>query len=159
MVALRLPNLETNDGIISPFAKVKSQLVSSKLTTECLSSDASAFEYSMENKKVVTIANNSFITVFKINWNSCSQLSRLIIGDNCFTNVEVFAIDELNELESIIIGEKSFTTAKNGYDGIETRSFHITNCTKLETLKIGPHSFSDYKGFELASKNKLNESR
>ena len=39
---------------------------------------------------------------------------------------------------------------KNTYGDDESKSFHILNCESLESIQIGPKSFSDYGGeFEL----------
>ena len=69
-----------------------------------------------------------------------------------------FVIDELNELKSLVIGKNSFTKKKNsrGYICDSSRSFHVLNCIELESIEIGPYSFSDYGGgFELKNLPKL----
>ena len=89
------------------------------------------------------------------------NLEELIIGNNCFSNVNVFNIDGLNHLKSVKIGSNSFTKKKNdqGYSrklNIKFRSFSIVNCDKLESIEIGSYSFSDYGGgFELKNLPKL----
>ena len=77
-------------------------------------------------------------------------LEELIIGEECFENVELFNINGLNELKSLKIGINSFTKEKNSYGNNPSRSFHVLNCVKLESIEIGLYSFSDYGGgFEL----------
>ena len=67
-----------------------------------------------------------------------------------------FVIDGLNELKSLKIGMNSFTKRKNGWGDDSTRSFSILNCIELESIEIGPYSFSDYSGgFELVNLPKL----
>ena len=84
------------------------------------------------------------------------NLEELIIGNDCFSNVELFKIDGLNELKSIKIGINSFTENKNWYGYNPNRSFSILNCIELESIEIGHHSFSDYGGgFELKNLPKL----
>ena len=80
----------------------------------------------------------------------------MIIGDECFENVDLFSIDGLNELKYIKIGINSFKKANN-YDGYDSsRSFSILNCVELESIEIGSYSFSDYGGgFELRNLPKL----
>ena len=80
----------------------------------------------------------------------------MIIGDECFENVDLFSIDGLNELKYIKIGINSFKIANN-YDGYDSsRSFSILNCVELESIEIGENSFSDYGGkFELINLPKL----
>ena len=84
-------------------------------------------------------------------------LEELIIGDDCFSNVDTFKIDGLNELKSLKIGINSFTENKNGkVANNPNRSFSILNCIELESIEIGHHSFSDYGGgFELRNLPKL----
>ena len=78
------------------------------------------------------------------------------IGNDCFSNVDIFKIDGLNELKSLKIGMNSFTKNKNSFGNDSSRSFHILNCAKLESIEIGRFSFSDYGGgFELNNLPKL----
>ena len=81
---------------------------------------------------------------------------KLIIGNDCFENVELFNIDGLDELRSLKIGKNSFTKEKNGCADDPNRSFSILNCIELESIEIGRFSFSDYGGgFELRNLPKL----
>ena len=65
-----------------------------------------------------------------------------------------FKIDGLNKLKTLKIGINSFTS-KIG-DNNSSRSFSILNCNELESIEIGPYSFSDYGGgFELINLPKL----
>ena len=83
-------------------------------------------------------------------------LKSIEIGNDCFSNVDIFKIDGLNELKSLKIGDNSFTKNKNSYGSDSSRSFHILNCAKLESIEIGRFSFSDYGGgFELNNLPKL----
>ena len=93
-------------------------------------------------------------TVF--NFSQFRFLEELIIGSNCFYSVDEFVIDGLNELISLVIGMNSFTTKKYCLGHDSSRSFSISNCAKLESIEIGPFSFSDYGGgFELKNLPKL----
>ena len=70
-------------------------------------------------------------------------LQYIVIGDDSFGSVEIFRIGDLNQLRSIKIGNKS-------------KSFHITNCSLLESIEIGEYSFSDFAGnFELKNLDSL----
>ena len=91
-----------------------------------------------------------------------SNLEELIIGDDCFENVDLFKIDGLNHLKSIKIGRKSFTHLKSIEEWDDdmannlSRSFVILNCIELKSIEIGSMSFSDYGGgFELINLPKL----
>ena len=85
------------------------------------------------------------------------NLEELIIGNNCFENVNEFKIDGLNHLKSLKIGMNSFTKEKNGEVAYNpNRSFSILNCIELESIEIGECSFFEYGGgFELDSLPKL----
>ena len=68
--------------------------------------------------------------------------------------VNEFKIDGLNHLKSLKIGINSFTS-KIG-DNNPSRSFSVLSCIELESIEIGPYSFSDYGGgFELRNLPKL----
>ena len=73
-------------------------------------------------------------------------LKSIVIGDNCFGNMRVFALDGLCELESVVIGQKSFRIGSSEQgDG----SYRIENSPKLKSIQIGYRSFEDYHSFEL----------
>ena len=79
-----------------------------------------------------------------------SIVESIEIGDDCFGSVQTFKIDGLNRLKTIKIGKNSFTQEKNDWGDDESKSFHILNCESLESIQIGPKSFSDFGGeFEL----------
>ena len=93
-------------------------------------------------------------TIF--NFSRFNMLEELIIGDDSFMYVNEFIIDGLNKLKSLEIGMNSFTRNRNNYGNDESRSFHLLNCDKLESIEIGRYSFSDYGGdFELNNLPKL----
>ena len=78
------------------------------------------------------------------------SLQSLSIGNNCFEPLAIFSIDGLTSLTSLSIGSNSFTQHPNGFGNDSSKSFHILNCNKLESISIGKYSFSDYSGeFEL----------
>ena len=97
------------------------------------------------------------------NFSRFTLLEELIIGNDCFENVNEFKIDGLNHLKSLKIGAKSFTKNKSIFawelddeGNNPNRSFHILNCIELESIEIGRYSFSDYGGgFELNNLPKL----
>ena len=69
-----------------------------------------------------------------------------------FNGVSTFKIDGLTSLTSLSIGSNSFTQHSDGFGNDSTKSFHILNCVKLESISIGEYSFSDYGGeFELSN--------
>ena len=91
------------------------------------------------------------MTLF-LKFDNCSELRELIIGDDCFMNVNQFDLNGLNSLQSIKIGNNSFTTDKNSGGENNCRDFCIKNCNRLESIQIGQYSFSDYaRHFQLLS--------
>ena len=70
------------------------------------------------------------------------RLKSLRIGNNGFDYVEEVKLIGLNELESVEIGSSSFSKT-------ETGQFHLMNCPKMKSLKIGKYSFSDYTVIEI----------
>ena len=79
-----------------------------------------------------------------------SIVESIEIGDDCFGSVQTFKIDGLNRLKTIKIGNNSFTQEEDDDGNDVSKSFHILNCESLESIQIGPKSFSDFGGeFEL----------
>ena len=72
-------------------------------------------------------------------------IERLVIGDDCFENVNRFVIDGLNELKNIIIGRNSFYLDKKHRIG---RKCLIMSCDKLREIHFGEKSFKFYESFE-----------
>ena len=116
------------------------------------------------NTTSITISNNNCNDKEYIifNFSRFEKLEELIIGNDCFMNVNDYVIDGLNHLKSLKIGNNSFTHLKsddkwdNGKANNRNRSFHVLNCDELESIEIGRYSFSDYGGeFELLNLPKL----
>ena len=104
----------------------------------------------------LVIASNSCNSIEVLNLNEYKCLKSIIIGDNCFENVNEFMIDGLSHLLSLKIGMNSFTKEKYSYQCNLSRSFRVSNCDKLKSFSIGKFSFSDYGGgFELKNLPKL----
>ena len=85
-------------------------------------------------------------------------LKELTIGSKCFKYVNEVKLIGLNELTSVEIGEKCFTKYYNNNWGIvpdPNRHFHLKNCPKLKSLKIGCFSFSDYSVCEIENVDAL----
>ena len=68
-------------------------------------------------------------------------LKELIIGDNCFSNVGEFVLNNSTLLEKIVIGSNSF--------GLGTGEFHLLNLPLLRELTVGSNSFTSYSSFVL----------
>ena len=126
-----------------------------------VSEDDSCMEFLFYQSESVTdlvISNNlcNEYTASMIDFTHYTNLESVEIGDSNFQHVSEFVIDELGELKSLNIGINSFTMNKNSYGNNSSRSFHLLNCDKLESIEIGRYSFSDYGGgFELKNLPKL----
>ena len=98
----------------------------------------------------LTISSNCCNDLNALDLNRFKWLRSIEIGNECFGSVKTFKIDGLNRLKTIKIGNNSFTQKKNSYGNDKSKSFHILNCESLESIQIGPWSFSDFGGeFEL----------
>ena len=118
--------------------------------------DSNVTSIHLPNRTCIDLSDTTF------NFSRFTLLEELIIGSDSFSNVNIFKIDGLNHLKSIKIGRSSFTHLRNiGYWNSDkadnpNRSFSILNCIALESIEIGPYSFSDYGGgFELNNLPKL----
>ena len=87
-----------------------------------------------------------------------SQLKRLEIGDYCCMSVNELKLIGLSELERVVIGENSFVIRKDEDARKDSNChFHLKNCPKLKSLKIGAFSFSDYSVCEIENVDALEE--
>ena len=78
-----------------------------------------------------------------------AQLKELVVGDNCFMNVDQLNLIGLSKLRSVVIGENSFTAHPNSFGNNPNRFFFLRGCGSLKELMIGRYSFSDYATFEI----------
>ena len=100
----------------------------------------------------LSIGSNSFGNSSIFHLSNLNSFQSLNIGNNKFNEVSTFMIEGLSSLTTLSIGSNSFTSMKNGFGNDINKSFHILNCTKLESIEIGEYSFSDYGGqFELSN--------
>ena len=100
----------------------------------------------------LSIGSNSFGNSSTFHLSNLNSFQSLNIGNGCFGYSSLFEIDGLQSLSMLSIGSNSFTSMKNGFGNDINKSFHILNCTKLESIEIGEYSFSDYAGeFELSN--------
>ena len=98
------------------------------------------------------VESNKYNEVRHFQLNNKPYLKTIIIKNNCFAKARTFSINGLQSLTTLSIGSNSFTQHTNNYgnDIDKSKSFHILNCAKLESIEIGEYSFSDYGGqFEL----------
>ena len=76
-------------------------------------------------------------------------LKSIVIGDECFENVNEVKLMGMKELERVVIGKNSFTRKKNSYGNESYRHFYLKDCEKVRELKMGRYSFSDYSVCEI----------
>ena len=104
----------------------------------------------------LTVSHYSFNTAAsELRLSRYKRLKRIVIGNECFENVDEVKLIGLSELESVEIGMNSFTKKKNWYGYDPNRHFYMKNCPKLKSLKMGRFSFSDYKVIEIESVDAL----
>ena len=100
----------------------------------------------------LSIGNEAFGNSTTFHLSNLNSFQSLNIGNEMYNGISTFMIEGLSSLTSISIGSNSFTSMKNGFGNDINKSFHILNCTKLESIEIGEYSFSDYGGqFELSN--------
>ena len=77
------------------------------------------------------------------------HLKELLVGEECFENVDEVQLIGLHALNIMMIGKNSFTKHKYGYGNNPNRHFYLKDCEKLKELKFGIFSFSDFKVCEI----------
>ena len=105
----------------------------------------------------LTVPSNSMndASLIVLDLSRFRRLKKLVIGDECFMNVNETRLTGLYYLESVEIGMNSFTQHKNDYGNDPNRHFYVKNCPKLKSLKIGRYSFSDYTVIEIENVDAL----
>ena len=83
------------------------------------------------------------------------NLRELIVGDDCFRNVEVVKWIGMKKLEKVVIGKNCFTNKRNHTHVDFFHHFYLKDCDELRELRIGRYSFSDYCVCEIENLNSL----
>ena len=73
-------------------------------------------------------------------------LKMIKIEDNSLIAARSLYVKGLKSLTTLTIGSNSFTEHPNSFGNDNSKSFHISNCDKLESIIIGEYSFSDFGG-------------
>ena len=125
-----------------------------KNATVCSMNDLASLESGVTH---ITVSNNcgNENTAASLYFTRFTQLKELVIGDNCFMNVDQLNLIGLSKLRSVVIGENSFTKKKNGYGYDRNRHFIVRNCSALAELRVGRYSFSDYSSCEIENVDAL----
>lgn len=99
----------------------------------------------------ITVAANTCNeeSMTELSFGSFKCLKRIVVGDDCFMNVNEVRLTGVNELESVVVGMRCFTRKKDGFANDSSRHFYLKNCPKLKELRIGRYSFSDYSVCEI----------
>ena len=112
---------------------------------DCNYSGRTVFDLSgFTNVERIVIGSNSFTNVVTLNLTGLNELVSISIGDSCFGEVNELRIEGLNKLENVTIGMNSFTQYKNYYYYNTKRKLYLRNCPLLKEVRIGRYSFSDY---------------
>ena len=91
------------------------------------------------------IGDESFDGATSFSIGKLPSLETLEIGNGCFKSIAGdVSISSFSELITLKIGSNSFYDETN----IETinHKFKVYNCSKLESIEIGEHSFSNHGG-------------
>ena len=100
------------------------------------------------NTGVIVIASNccNAGALHMIDLSRFMNLRELKVGDDCFGNVDEVRLIGLSQLERVVIGQNCFTECKNDRPtAVNAKShFYLRNCQKLMELKLGRYSFADY---------------
>ena len=93
----------------------------------------------------LTLGDNCYsdITYFKLN--NVFVLEKLTIGNCCFCNVLTCEISDCRELKTVVIGKRCFTKIA------QNEKVVICNCHQLKSIEIGDSSFRHYSSFEMTS--------
>ena len=96
------------------------------------------------------LLDNCILNAFNISM--FLNLNSVKIGNDCFYDVKTFRIEGMSELKRIMIGFNAFTQQKNYWGNDTSKSFHILDCESLESIQFGEYSFVDFAGdFELSN--------
>ena len=125
-----------------------------KNATVCSMNDLASIESGVTH---ITVNNNcgNENTAASLYFTRFTQLKELVIGDNCFMNVDQLNLIGLSKLRSVVIGENSFTQHKNDAGEDPNRHFYLKNCPSLREMRIGCYSFSDYTVIDIENVNAL----
>ena len=125
-----------------------------KNATVCSMSDLASIESGVTH---ITVSDNcgNENTAASLYFTRFAQLKELVIGDNCFMNVDQLNLIGLSKLRSVVIGENSFTQHKNDAGNDPNRHFYLKNCPSLREMRIGCYSFSDYTVIDIENVNAL----
>ena len=125
-----------------------------KNATVCSMSDLASIESGVTH---ITVSDNcgNENTAASLYFTRFTQLKELVIGDDCFMNVDQLNLIGLSKLRSVVIGENSFTQHKNDAGEDPNRHFYLKNCPSLREMRIGCYSFSDYTVIDIENVNAL----
>ena len=118
----------------------------------CNSKDLNEITMDVERLVIDSLSCNDLTS---LNLNRYELLKSIIIGNDCFENVNDFMIDGLNRLKLLKIGWGSFRNRKGVGRQKSNRSFSVLNCIELESIDIGGYSFNDFGNFKLNNLPKL----
>ena len=83
-----------------------------------------------------------------IDFSLLRMLREVRVGDDCFKRVNKVNLVSLHQLERVVIGKNCFTEKKDEcvvFNREYRGRFCLKDCEKVRELKIGYHSFCDYK--------------
>ena len=118
---------------------------------ECVATISQSSELDNLNLQItdLVVLPDSCNNIKKLDLSNFKWLQSILIGDDCFGLVKTVLIEGLMKLKTLKIS-KNTLSQKRKASSKKRRSFRIINCTELESIEIGEHSFYDFGGeFEL----------
>lgn len=113
------------------------------------------FEELKNSVQYIQFPSNSCneISFSHLEFSRFSNLKTIVVEDNCFKHVKKVYITNMNSLEQVRVGRNSFRSQENPSISvsIENREFVLKNCVSLNTVNIGPYSFSEFNSFSIDS--------
>ena len=91
----------------------------------------------------------------ELNLTRFAYLEEVSIGDNCFAHVIRVEMVKLSHLDQVSIGSNSFSRKKYEWRSADDSRFVLKDCDELRTLKIGSESFFDFKTCEIKNNPSL----
>ena len=101
--------------------------------------------------KTLECAGHYGYDVFDLNLERFPNLEYLFIGDDAIPNCRNIHIKDMMYLKAIRIGCGCFYISVDLHEDVHPGSVNFYNCPLLQSIEIGPKSFTDFYHFRIAS--------
>lgn len=103
------------------------------------------------------VSDNSCNDMAQFKLSDYTELESITIGNDCFTKVNTFQIQNLKKLKTLSIGDNSFSSKEcyshtrykiyiDSSKANKPKTFEIVDCESLKSISIGNNSFTDFAG-------------